>query len=68
MAGGAVPTGPMDGELTPCPTNSKAGTLPGGASTRWIVLVGITTAAVLDLTGVLQLPTDSLLELLLFVL
>ena len=58
----------MDEESTPCPTKSRAETLRDVASTRWIVLVVLMIGVVLDLAGVLQLPTESLLELLLYVL
>lgn len=68
MADGAVPIGPMDEELMPSPTNSRVETSRVGALTRWIVLVAVTTVLVLDLADVVQVPTDDLLGLLLFVL
>ena len=68
MADGAVPIGPMDKELTPCPTNSKVATSRVGVLTRWIVLVAVMTVLVLDLAGVVRVPTDDLLGLLLYVL
>jgi hypothetical protein len=68
MADGAVPIGPMDEELTPCPTSDKVATFQVSASTRWIVLVVVMIAIVLDLAGVVHLPTDDLLGLLLYVL
>ena len=68
MADGAVPIGPMDEESTPCPTNDKVETFQVSASTRWIVLVVVMTVIVLDLAGVLEVPTDDLLGLLLYVL
>ena len=68
MVGGAVPIGPMDGESTPCPTNDKEETSPDGALTRWIALVAVMTVIVLDLAGVVQVPTDDLLGLPLYVL
>lgn len=68
MVGGAVPIGPMDRESTPCPTSDEAGTSQVSASTRWIALAAVMTAIVLDLAGVVQLPTDDLLGLLLYVL
>lgn len=68
MVGGAVPIGPMDGESPHSSTSEAAEILPGGASTRWIVLAVLMTGAVLDLAGVLELPTDDLLQLLLYVL
>ena len=68
MADGAVPIGPMDGELTPCPTNDKVETSLGAASTRWIVLAAVMTVIVLVLAGVVQEPTDDLLGLPLYVL
>jgi hypothetical protein len=68
MDAGADPIGPMDGELTPCPTSDKEETLPVNASMRWIALVVVMTVIVLDLAGVVQVPTDDLLGLLLYVL
>lgn len=65
---GAVPIGPMDEESTPCPTEDKGVTLLVAASTRWTVLVVAMTVIVLDLAGVVEVPTDDLLGLLLYVL
>ena len=68
MADGAVPIGPMDGESPHSSTSNKEATSKVGASTRWIVLVAVTTVLVLDLAGVVQVPTDDLLGLLLYAL
>lgn len=68
MDAGADPTGPMDEESTPCPTEDKGATLLVAVSTRWTVLVAVMTVIVLDLVGVVQVPTDDLLGLLLSVL
>jgi hypothetical protein len=58
----------MDEESTPCPTSDKVDTFQVSASTRWIALVVAMTVIVLDLAGVVQVPTDDLLGLLLYVL
>ena len=68
MADGADLIGPMDEESTPCPTSDKEEILPDGVLTRWIVLVVAMTVTVLDLAGVVQVPIDDLLGLLLYVL
>ena len=68
MANGAVPIGPMDEESPHSSTSNKAETSQVSASTRWIVLAVLMIGAALDLAGVLQLPTEDLLELLLYVL
>ena len=68
MADGAVPIGPTDGESTPCPTSVKEAASKDVVLTRWTVLVVLMIGAVLDLGDVVQLPTESLLELLLYVL
>jgi hypothetical protein len=68
MADGAVPIGPMDGELMPCPTSDKEETFLDAVLTRWTVLVAVTTVIVLDLVGAVEVPTDDLLGLLLYVL
>jgi len=68
MADGAVPIGPMDDESLHSSTSAKVATLLDGVSTRWTVLVAVMTVIVLDLAGVVQVPTDDLLGLLLFVL
>ena len=68
MADGVAQDGPMDGKLTPCPTNDKVETSLGAASTRWIVLAAVMTVIVLNLPGVVQEPTDDLLGLPLYVL
>jgi hypothetical protein len=58
----------MDDKSLHSSTSAKAGTLLDGALTRWIVLVVAMTVIVLDLAGVVQVPTDDLLGLLLYVL
>ena len=68
MADGAVPIGPMDEESLRQSTERKAAILLKLVSTRWIALVVVTTVIVLDLAGVLQVPIEDLLRLLLYVL
>ena len=68
MADGVGQTGLMDGESRRSITRTLEEPSPDGASTRWIVLVVLTTALVLDLAGVLPVPIGDLLEPLLFVL
>ena len=68
MAAGAVPTGPMDAESPRSITSALEETSPDPVSIRWIVLVVITIALVLDLADVLPVPIADLLELLPFVL
>ena len=68
MDAGAGQTGLMDEESTPCPTKDKEATLLVAVSTRWTVLVAVMTVIVLDLVGVVEVPTDDLLGLLLSVL
>ena len=68
MDDGAALTGPMDGESRRSITRTLEELSPDPVSTRWIVLVVLMTALVLDLAGVLQVPIGDLLEPLLFVL
>ena len=65
MADGAVPIGPMDGESLHSSTSDVEETSPDSVSTRWIVLAVAMTVTVLDLVGVVQVPTGDLLGLLL---
>ena len=68
MAGGAVPIGPTDGESLLSSTNDEEETSQDGVLTRWIVLAVAMTVTVLDLAGVVQVPIEDLLGLLLSVL
>ena len=68
MDAGAVPTGPMDEESRHSITRMLAAISRVGVSTRWIVLVVLTIALVLDLVGVLPVPIEDLLVPLLSVL
>ena len=61
MAAGVDPTGPMDEESRRSITSALEETSPDPVSTRWIVLVALTTALVLDLAGVLPVPIGDLL-------
>ena len=68
MDDGAVPTGPMDGESRRLITSVLEETSPDPVSTRWIVLAALTTVLALDLAGVLPVPIEDLVVLLLSVL
>jgi hypothetical protein len=68
MAAGVDPTGPMDEESRRSITSALEEHSPDPVSTRWIVLVVLTTALVLDLVGVLPVPIGDLLVPLLSVL
>lgn len=68
MVAGVDQTGPMDKESRRSITSSPEEALPDPAMTRWIVLVVLTTALVLDLAGVLPVPIEDLLAPLLTVL
>jgi hypothetical protein len=68
MADGAVPIGPMEEESLRLSTERKVADLLKLVWIRWIALAVVMTAIVLDLAGVVQVPTDDLLGLLLYVL
>lgn len=68
MAGGAVPIGPTDEESLLSSTSDEEETSQDGVLTRWIVLAVAMTVTVLDLAGVVQVPIEDLLGLLLSVL
>lgn len=68
MAGGAVPIGPTDEESPHSTTSDEEETSQDGVLTRWIVLAVAMTVTVLDLAGVVQVPIEDLLGLLLSVL
>ena len=68
MAGGAVPIGPTDEESLRSSTSDEEETSQDGVLTRWIVLAVAMTVTVLDLAGVVQVPIEDLLGLLLSVL
>ena len=68
MADGVGRTGLMDEESRRSITRALEEPSPDGVSTRWIVLVVLTTALVLDQVGVLPVPIEDLLVPLLSVL
>ena len=68
MAGGAVPIGPTDGKFLLSSTSDEEETSQDGVLTRWIVLAVVMTVTVLNLAGVVQVPIEDLLGLLLSVL
>ena len=68
MADGVGRTGLMDEESRRSITRTLEEPSPDGVSTRWIVLVVLTTALVLDQVGVLPVPIEDLLVPLLSVL